>query len=62
MGPPPDSDLIGIPLVVGLIVAVLAIIASFIWLDWFGFVVLFAVLITALAISYRVVVDSESAD
>jgi hypothetical protein len=58
--PPADSDLIGIPLVLGLALAMLAIIASFIFLDWVGFVVLAVVLIAALAISYRVITESES--
>ncbi len=60
--PPPDSDLIGIPLVLGVTVAVLAILAAFFFLGWVGVIVLGVVLIAALAISYRVVTGSESAD
>jgi hypothetical protein len=58
-GPPPDSDLIGIPLVVGIVLALLAISAGFIFLGWVGMVVLVVVLIAALAISYLVVTGSE---
>ena len=58
-GPPPDSDLIGIPLAVGIGVAVLSIIAAYFFVGWLGSVVLLIVLIGALAISYRVVTDSE---
>jgi hypothetical protein len=57
--PPPDSDLTGIPLAVGSIVAVLAIIAAFVFIGWVGMVVLIAVLLGALAISYRVITASE---
>jgi hypothetical protein len=61
-GPPPDSDLIGIPLVLGMTVALLAIALAFIFLDWVGLIVLGVVLIAALAISYRIVTGSEDAD
>ncbi|HEX6587007.1 MAG TPA: hypothetical protein VF052_09660 [Solirubrobacterales bacterium] len=61
-GPPPDSDLIGIPLVLGMAVALLAIALAFVFLDWGGLIVLGVVLIAALAISYRVVTGSEDAD
>ncbi len=58
-GPPPDSDLIGIPLVLGVALAVLAILAMFLFIGWIGLIVLVVVLIAALAITYRVVTDSE---
>lgn len=61
-GPPPDSDLIGIPLVLGIAVAVAAVFAAFAVTDWVGLIVLGVVLIAALAITYRVVTDSESED
>jgi membrane glycosyltransferase len=61
-GPPPDSDLIGIPLVLGIVVALLAIALAFVFLHWAGLIVLGVVLIAALAISYRVVTGSESQD
>jgi hypothetical protein len=61
-GPPPDSDLIGIPLVLGIAVALLAITLAFVFLDWAGLIVVGVVLIAALAISYRVVTESESKD
>jgi hypothetical protein len=61
-GPPPDSDLIGIPLVLGLAVAVIAILAAFYFIGWVGLIVLGVVLIAALAITYRVVTDSEDGD
>jgi hypothetical protein len=62
-GPPPDSDLIGIPLVLGGAVAVLAILVAFFFIGgWAGMIVLGVVLIAALAISYRVVTGSESED
>ena len=57
--PPPDSDLIGIPLVLGMVVALLAITLAFVFLDWAGLFVVGVVLIAALAISYRVVTGSE---
>lgn len=60
--PPPDSDLVGIPLVLGLVVAVLAVIASFVFLDWFGFVVLLIVLIGGLALSFHVISASDVDD
>jgi hypothetical protein len=61
-GPPPDSDLIGIPLVLGMAVALLAIALAFVFLDWAGLIVVGVVLIAALAISYRVVSESERRD
>jgi hypothetical protein len=61
-GPPPDSDLIGIPLVLGVTLAVIATIAAFIFIGWFGLIVLGVVLVAALAISFRVIMDSESDD
>ena len=61
-GPPPDSDLIGIPLVLGIVVALLAIALAFVFLHWAGLIVVGVVLIAALAISYRVVTGSESQD
>jgi hypothetical protein len=59
LGPLPDSDLIGIPLAVGVSLAVLAILATFIFIGWPGMIVLGIVLVAALAISYRVVMDAE---
>ena len=58
--PPPDSDLIGIPLVLGMTVAVLAILATFFFIGWIGVIVLGAVLVTGLAVSYLVMSRSES--
>jgi flagellar basal body-associated protein FliL len=59
--PPPDSDLIGIPLILGIAVALLAIALAFVFLGgWGGLIVIGAVLIVALAISYRVVTSSEN--
>lgn len=60
--PPPDSDLTGIPLVLGVALAVLAIIAAFIFLGWIGMIVLVVVLIAALVISFRVITASETED
>ena len=57
--PPPDSDLIGIPLVIGIGVAVFAILAAFFFIGWIGMIVLVVALIAALAISYLVVTGSE---
>ncbi len=59
MGPPPESDLIGIPLVVGVIAAVLVVVAGFWLLHWAGMIVLGIILIIALVVSYRVITDSE---
>ena len=62
-GPPPDSDLIGIPLVLGIVVAILVITLAFVFLGgWGGLIAVGVVLIAALAISYRVVTESESND
>lgn len=62
-GPPPDSDLIGIPLVVGMAVALVAIALAFAFLGgWGGLLVLGIVLILALWISYRVVMSSDVED
>ncbi len=59
--PPPDSDLIGIPLVLGMAVALLAITLAFVFLGGLGgLIVIGVVLIAALAISYRVVTSSEN--
>jgi hypothetical protein len=61
-GAPPDSDLVGIPLVIGMMVALFAVIGAF-WLDaWVGMVVLGIVLVVALVITYRVVASSETSD
>jgi len=60
--PPPDSDLPGIPLAVGVMLAVLAILAAFFFIGWVGMVVLIVVLIVALAISYGVTTGSEKID
>jgi hypothetical protein len=62
-GPPPDSDLIGLPLFVGIAIAVLAIAAAFILIGGLaGLIVLIAVLLIALAVSYKVVTDSDPND
>jgi hypothetical protein len=60
--PPPDSDLTGIPLAIGVTLAVIAIIAAFVFVGWIGMIVLVAVLLAALAISYRVITRSETRD
>ncbi|MGH2983264.1 MAG: hypothetical protein ACRDK5_03255 [Solirubrobacterales bacterium] len=62
LGAPPDSDLIGIPVVLGVTVAVLAILAAFFFIGWVGLIVLVVVLVAALAISYRVVTGAENED
>lgn len=62
-GPPPDSDLIGIPLVLGLILAVLVIVAAFVFIGpVVGMLALVLVLVLALAISYRIVSDANVDD
>lgn len=62
-GPPPDSDLIGIPLFIGLAVAVVAIAVAFAFVGGLaGLIVLIAVLLIALAVSYRVTTDSDPRD
>ena len=58
LGAPPDSDLIGIPLVLGTLVAVFASVAAIYLLGWVGMLVMVAVLVAALAISYLVVTGS----
>ncbi|MEZ5156967.1 MAG: hypothetical protein R2718_12770 [Solirubrobacterales bacterium] len=62
-GPPPDSDLIGLPMFLGIGVAILAIAAAFIFVGGLaGLIVLIAVLLIALAVSYKVVTDSDTND
>jgi hypothetical protein len=59
--PPTDSDLIGIPLVVGMAVALLVIALAFVFLGgWGGLIAVGVVVIAALVISYRVVTSSEN--
>jgi len=58
--PPPDSDLIGIPLVAGVALAVLVIMAAFVFIGWLGMIVLVVILIAALGISYRVITASDT--
>jgi hypothetical protein len=61
--PPPDSDLIGIPLIVGILVAVLVVVAAFALIGVAaGIVALVLVLVAALAVSYRVVSDADVED
>jgi hypothetical protein len=60
LGPPPDSDLIGIPLVLGVVVAALAVMAMLVYVGWVGMILLVVVLLAALAVTYRVVTDSDS--
>ena len=60
--PPPDSDLVGVPLVLGAALAVLAILAAFFFIGWVGLVVLVVILIAALAISFRVMSASDPED
>jgi hypothetical protein len=60
--PPVDSDLIGIPLVLGVALAIGVIVGAF-WINGLlGVIVLGIFLIAALAISYRVVMSSEIKD
>lgn len=58
--PPSDSDLTGIPLAVGVALAVLAILAAFIFIGWLGLIVLVVVLLAALGLSYRIITGSDT--
>jgi hypothetical protein len=59
--PPTDSDLIGIPLVVGMAVGLLVIALAFVFLGgWGGLIAVGVVVIAALVISYRIVASSEN--
>lgn len=61
--PPPDSDLIGTPLFLGVGAAILAIAAAFIFVGGLaGLLTLIVVLVLALAISYRIVTASDPED
>lgn len=58
--PPPDSDLIGIPLFLGVGAAILVIAAAFVFIGGVaGLLALLVVLVLALAISYRIVTASD---
>lgn len=62
-GPPPDSDLIGIPLLLGIGVALLTIAAAFVFIGAFaGLIALLAAIVLALAIIYRVVMATDIED
>ncbi len=62
-GPPPDSDLIGIPLLIGLVVVAAAVVAAFVFVGMaVGMIALLVVLVLALAVSYRIVSDSDPKD
>ncbi len=62
-GRPPDSDLIGIPLLLGILAAVVAISLAAVLIGiWAGMIALVVVLVLALAISYRVVISSDIED
>jgi hypothetical protein len=61
--PPPDSDLTGIPLVLGLILSVVVVVAAFAFIGPLaGLVALVVILVIALAISYRVVTAADVED
>jgi hypothetical protein len=61
--PPPDSDLIGVPLLLGMGAAALVITAAFVFIGGLaGLLALIVVLVLALAISYRVVTASDPED
>jgi hypothetical protein len=61
--PPPDNDLIGFPLFLGILAAVLAIAAAFIFIGGLaGLIVLIVVLVLALAVSYKVVTAADIED
>jgi hypothetical protein len=61
--PPSDSDLIGLPLFLGMGAAALVITAAFVFIGGLaGLLALIVVLVLALAISYRVVTASDPED
>lgn len=61
--PPPDSDLIGIPLIVGIVAAIAVVVLAFALIGaTAGIVALVLVLIAAFAISYRVFSDADVED
>ena len=61
--PPRDSDLIGIPLFLGIGAAALVIVLAFAFIGGLaGLIALIVVLVLALAISYRVVTASDPED
>jgi hypothetical protein len=62
-GPPPNSDLIGLPLFFSVGAAIVAVGAAFVLIGGFaGLLTLIAVLVLALGISYRVTTDSDPRD
>jgi hypothetical protein len=61
--PPADTDLVGLPLFVGMGVAAVAVVAAFMFIGGLaGLIVLIAVLVLALAVSYRAVMASDVED
>jgi hypothetical protein len=61
--PPADSDLIGVPLFLGIAAAALVIAAAFAFVGGLaGLIALILVLVLALAVSYRVVTASDIED
>lgn len=61
--PPPDSDLIGIPLIAGIVAAIALVVAAFAFVGAAaGIVALLLVLIAAFAVTYRVVSDADVED
>ncbi len=61
--PPPDSDLIGIPLVLGLLVSLVVIVAAFALIGPFvGLLALFLVVVLGLVIGYRVLAAADVED
>ncbi|MBM3667603.1 MAG: hypothetical protein FJW90_09040 [Actinobacteria bacterium] len=62
-GPPPDSDLVVFPLLIGIVIALAAIGAAF-WLigAGAGIAVLVAVIAIAVVVAYRVLASSEVKD
>jgi hypothetical protein len=61
--PPADTDLVGLPLFVGMAVAAVAVVAAFMFIGGLaGLIVLIVVLVLALAVSYRAVMASDIED
>ena len=59
--PPADSDLVGLPLILGLLLAIVVVVAAFLLIGaTAGLITVIVVVVAALAIAYRVFIASDT--